>query len=123
MLDFPRLSTVSNYTKVNINIDGTAVFSALVEAFPIPPPGNFTWMKCDHVSGICEEIYTNNHYIVHVEIMQTYLIVRDVQDTDFGQYTLVVSNGIGIPLEATSILAEIGKLTEFCYSFSRLLIV
>ena len=40
--------------------------------------------------------------------MQTYLIVRDVQDTDFGQYKPGVSNGIGNPLEAMFTLTETG---------------
>lgn len=94
-------------TKVEGVLHDIVVFKAVVVAFPIPTPDNFTWSQCN-TSGMCQILQDTEAYAVHVKDLQTFLIISDVKQSDFVQYKLSVSNGIGKPLEVSYYLLQCG---------------
>lgn len=105
----PRLSmNSSNMTDIKSALHEIALLTAVIEAFPVPTSDNFTWSKCDEES-VCQTLQTNKSYIVHVERLQTDLIIKDVKSSDYGQYKLTVSNGIDNPLQVMFHLSQLGK--------------
>lgn len=98
-----------NMTDIYSFLHETAFLSAIVEAFPLPATENFTWSKCEE-NGPCQTLQTDEFYIVHAEKLQTDLIIKEVRNSDYGQYRLVVSNGIGDPLEAVFHLSQSGMI-------------
>lgn len=105
-------------TTIESALHQTAVLTAVVDAFPIPSPNNFTWSKCDD-SGACQLLQTNMSYTVYVKDLQTDLIVRDVLSRDYGKYMLVVRNGIGNPLEIWFVLSQPGT-NDFVFVYLKL---
>lgn len=79
----PMLSGYSrNLTVIRSELQETAFISASIEAFPVPSTEDFTWSKCDE-NGTWSSIKTDGSYLVHVENLQTDLIIKHVKQTDF----------------------------------------
>lgn len=116
----PVLSPYSqNKTSIKSVLHQTAVISATIDAYPVPTSRNFSWMKREDNDALTK-IQTNKSYIVHVDELQTDLIIKDVQSYNYGQYKLVVTNGVGEPLEVPFYLSESSESSlNKCFSIQN----
>lgn len=97
---------VALFPNVSAALHETARLQLTVQAYPVPSPQNFSWQKCTTLG--CEEIRANTKlHITTIEFL-TELEIRDVANSDFGQYKVVVTNGIGDALEQNFYILPIG---------------
>lgn len=107
-LGSPRPSPqVSIKTNVSSVLHGTATLQCTIQAYPVPSPDNFTWMKCEHQD--CEKIHPSSKKIIITNNLLTKLLIQDMSNSDYGVYKLAVSNGIGNDLEQVFYITQNGR--------------
>lgn len=97
-------------TNVSSALHGNAAFQITVQAYPVPSPDNFTWLKCVE---ICEKVQDNGNIIIQITDLKTELYIQNVGESDAGQYKLVVTNGIGDGLEQNFFLSLKGTVLVY----------
>ena len=91
---------LTSHTNVTSGLTQTVTLSAIITAYPIPVPSNFTWKKCNITGCINildeETIDSQSGFQVNTVGLISNLTVKHVNYADFGEYQLTVTNGIGV---------------------------
>ncbi|KAH3883515.1 hypothetical protein DPMN_007474 [Dreissena polymorpha] len=82
----PSIEIYNNISS-SVSVNVTLVFHA--QAYPAP---KYTWQRC---LMTCTDIYTGSKYKVNTNALVTNLTIQNVDPCAFGNYRVVVSNGVG----------------------------
>lgn len=77
-------------TNVTAALNEPATLSVILQAYPVPSPNNCIWKKCNNFT--CFVLEDETYYKIFTVGLLSNLTILNVNEEDFGQYVLNVTN-------------------------------